>query len=234
MKLADLTDLTATYEFQQGDCAGGALRWSLSLDVTGDGVRDGSAWVYYGDTASGWTNCITGAAYQSGTNMLTLTDARWDNSQLNAFGGTYGQTLAQTRALFDNGTILHATLALDGGWAQNGDQVLKAGATGTVNGNTYTWQSGGSAFVDTCALPAATIQVAKGDIVADGEINEAAVQGSLADQGSAFRVVDCKYQYVLAIPSLAGSGTYRILIKIGGVSVPTPGSPDGKVKFDLK
>src|SRR4051794_24995154 len=75
MKLADLTDLSATYAFQQGDCAGGALRWSLSLDVNGDGVRDGSAWVYYGDTASGWTTC-TGAAYQSGTNMLSLNDAR--------------------------------------------------------------------------------------------------------------------------------------------------------------
>jgi hypothetical protein len=235
MKFADLRNLTASYQFVAGDCAWGALRWELSLDVDNDGSHDGNAWLYYGDTASGWTKC-TGVFSNSGVNMMTLTDARWDNSQLGSFGGTYGQTLAQTRALFNNATVLSATLPLDGGEGTAGlDQILAAGTTGTVNGNTYTWQSGsGSSFTDTCDLPAATIQVAKSDNVADGAINEDPVQGSLSDAGNAFRVVDCKYQYILSIPSLDGKGTYRVLIKIDGVSVPTPTSPDGKVKFDIK
>ncbi len=44
--------------------------------------------------------------------------------------------------------------------------------------------------------------------------------------------MDCKYQYVLSIPSLSGAGTYRVEILINNVSVPT--SPNAQVKFDLK
>jgi hypothetical protein len=65
-------------------------------------------------------------------------------------------------------------------------------------------------------------------------INEEPVQASLVDSGNSFRIVDCKYQYILSIPSLTGSGTYFTEIKIGGVTVPTPGSVGGKVTFDLK
>jgi hypothetical protein len=54
------------------------------------------------------------------------------------------------------------------------------------------------------------------------------------DVGNAFRVVDCKYQYVLSIPSLKGAGTYETEIWINGAKVPTPGSTDGRVKFDIK
>ena len=63
----------------------------------------------------------------------------------------------------------------------------------------------------------ARIQVAKSDTVTDGAINEAPVQGSLADDDNLFRVVDCKYMYNLSIPSLKGTaatvaGTYRVEI----------------------
>jgi hypothetical protein len=94
--------------------------------------------------------------------------------------------------------------------------------------------SGTGALAPTCNLPDATIQVGKTDPVADGAINEEPVQTSLADSGNAIRVVDCKYQYILSIPSLQGAGTYFVEIKIGGGTVPTPNSPGGKVKFDLK
>ena len=80
----------------------------------------------------------------------------------------------------------------------------------------------------TCDLPAATIEVGKGDPVVDGDVNEEPVQASLADDGNAFRVVDCKYQYILSIPSLTGPGTYEVQIWIDGVRVPTPASPGGK------
>ena len=46
--------------------------------------------------------------------------------------------------------------------------------------------------------------------------------------------MDCKYQYNLSIPSLAGNGTYYVQIEITGDIVPTPNSPAGKVTFDLK
>ena len=105
----------------------------------------------------------------------------------------------------------------------------------TVNGNVYQWNAGGNGqFSPTCTLPPATIEVSKNDPVVSGDINEAPVQGSLADDGNAFRVVDCKYQYILSIPSLQGKGTYEVQIWIDGVRVPTPGSPGGKVKFDIK
>ena len=60
------------------------------------------------------------------------------------------------------------------------------------------------------------------------------MQSSLADDGNAFRVVDCKYQYILSIPSLQGTGTYEVQLWIDGVHVPTPASAGGQVKFDIK
>jgi hypothetical protein len=83
-------------------------------------------------------------------------------------------------------------------------------------------------------LPVATIEVSMLSPNVDGSINEEPLQGSLADDGNVFRVVDCKYQYVLSIPSLVGKGTYRVEILINNVSVLTPGSPGGQVKFDIK
>ena len=216
----DITDLSATYDFALGDCHGGALRWSVRTSATQ------SVFIYYGDGPN-FTDCTTNN--QSGTNMVSLADLRFDTSQV---GGTFYDDYAGALALVGDDPIIRASLVLDGGWA--GDQRLEAGATATVNGNTYEWQSGGSDPVATCDLPPAEIQAGLGDVVVDGAINEAPVQGSLADTGSAFRVIDCKYQYILSIPSLPGPGTYRVLITIDGTSVPTPDSPDGKVKFDLK
>lgn len=49
-----------------------------------------------------------------------------------------------------------------------------------------------------------------------------------------------RYQYVLSIPSLPSTnlnprtGTYRVEILINNVSVPTPLSPGGEVRFDIK
>jgi hypothetical protein len=172
--------------------------------------------------------------------MLSLDDLRFDTSQFNwhtDFGsiqgsGTFYDSYADALALFGDRRVINTTLVVDSGWG--GNQRLTVSNT-TANDNVYQFvTAGGGAFAPTCNLPAATIQVGKVDPVVDGAINEEPVQGSLVDQGSSFRQVDCKYQYVLSIPSLAGAGTYYVEIKIGGVSVPTPSSPDGKVKFDLK
>jgi hypothetical protein len=147
-------------------------------------------------------------------------------------GGTFYDTYAHAVDLVGTMPIIRASLVIDSGWG--GNQRLTVSDT-TVNGNVYQFvSSGGGAFAPTCTLPAATIQVGKTDPVADGAINEEPVQASLVDSGNAFRVVDCKYQYVLSIPSLQGAGTYFVELKIGGVSVATPSSTGGKVKFDIK
>jgi hypothetical protein len=133
-------------------------------------------------------------------------------------------------------------LANGDGWTgfEGNTDALTVGVLG--NETTYNFEGVGTLptaqgpFAPTCDLPPATIQVGKTDAVADGDINEAPVQASLAENDNAFRVVDCKYQYNLSIPSLQaqGAGTYWVQIKINGVTVPTPNSPEGKVKFDLK
>jgi hypothetical protein len=218
---SDLTDLSASYAFTQGDHNGGSLRWSIRTDPTH------AVFIYYGD----YPNFTTGGNSQSGTNMIGLGDLRYDTSQY--VNGTFYDSYAHALTLVGNQPVTRASLVLDGGWAN--DQRLAAGTTATVNGNAYTWNSGGSGeLTDTCDLPTAKIEVNKTDPVEDGPINEAPVQGSLTDDGNTFRVVDCKYQYILSIPSLSGAGTYRVWITIGGDPVPTPDSADDKVKFDLK
>jgi hypothetical protein len=79
----------------------------------------------------------------------------------------------------------------------------------------------------TCDLPQATLKVTKIGVNVDPTpVNEAAYQGAF-DNGNVFRVVDCKYQYILAVQSLPGAGTYMIEIQIGGSTV-------GTANFDLK
>ena len=221
LTFSEITELSATYDFATGDCHGGSLRWSVRVSPTQ------SVFIYYGEGPN-FTDCTTDN--QSGVNMIALTDLRFDTSQV---GGTFYDDYDGAKALVGDETVTRASLLVDSGWG--GDQVLKAGTTATVNGNTYTWNAGGSGTLsDTCDLPTATIEVDKADVVVDGSINEEPVQGSLSDAGNTFRVVDCKYQYVLSVPTLKGVGTYRVLIEIDGVSVPTPSSAGGKVKFDLK
>ena len=77
----------------------------------------------------------------------------------------------------------------------------------------------------TCALPAATIALARtaGGIIEP--INESVYVMS-ADNGSYFRIDDCEYIYNLSSRAL-GTGTYRVDIMIDGVTI-------GSVTFKLK
>lgn len=75
-------------------------------------------------------------------------------------------------------------------------------------------------------LPLATLKVTKISGLGSGDVNETTVVQNF-DSGNAFRVVDCKYQYVLAIPSLNGAGGYKAEIQIAGNTV-------GTAMFDLK
>jgi hypothetical protein len=230
-----ISTLKTDYSFLQGNCGGGSLRWSVRVDVGNDGVaaNDGSVFIYYGAEPN-TTDCTTSDATsgtdsnQSGENMIGKTDLRYDTSQV---GGTFYDTYANAQTLVGNLTVIRASLVIDSGWFA-GDQVLNISNT-YVNDNVYQFvSSAGGSFTGTCDLPTATIEVSKNDPVVSGDINEAAVQASLADDGNAFRIVDCKYQYILSIPSLDGKGTYEVQIWINGTRVPT--SPNAKVMFDIK
>ena len=223
--------LSTDYAFTLGDCHGGSLRWSVRTSDTQ------ALFIYYGmpsefgnGAIGGCTPTSAGGANQSGVNMIGSSDLRYDTSQY--VGGTFYDTYEHAKTLMGSLPVVRASLVIDSGWG--GDQRLNVSNT-TVNDNTYQFvSSAGGAFAPTCSLPAATIQVGKTDPVADGQINEEPVQPSLVDSGNAFRIVDCKYQYVLSIPSLQGAGTYYVELRIGGVKVPTPNSTNGTVKFDLK
>jgi hypothetical protein len=231
----DITTLKTDYAFTQGDCHGGSLRWQVRTSPTQ------AVFIYYGaypqfgnGGVNGCTPASTLGVNQSGTNMVNQPDLRYDTSQY--AGGTFYDSYAHALFLMGSAAVTRVSLVIDSGWqnAPNGDQRLNVSNT-TVNDNVYQFvSSAGGSYVSTCDLPPATIEVSKDDPVASGDVNEAAVQGALADDGNAFRVVDCKYQYVLSIPSLQGSGTYEVQIWINGERVPTPASPGGQVKFDLK
>jgi hypothetical protein len=219
----DILTLKTDYAFTLGDCHLGSLRWSVRTSATQ------SVFIYYGDYPS-FTDCTTVLNNQSGMNMIGLSDLRYDTSQY--VGGTFYDSYAGAQALVGTTPVIRVSLVIDSGWA--GDQRLDVSNT-TVNDNVYQFvSSAGGTFTATCDLPPATIEISQGDPVVSGAVNEAPVQAALADDGNAFRVVDCKYQYILSIPSLGAKGTYEIQIWINGGRVPTPGSPGGHVKFDLK
>jgi len=221
LTFGQLTELKTDYTFTEGDCHGGSLRWSVRTSPTQ------SVFIYYGSAPS-FADCTT--ANQSDMNMIGDSDLRYDTSQY--ADGTFYDSYDHALELLADAPVIRASLVLDSGWA--GDQRASVSNT-TVNGNSYDFvTSSGGTLAPTCDLPPATIRVGQGDVVTDGEVNEAPVQSSLSDSGSAFRVIDCKYQYVLSIPSLQGKGTYEVQIWIGGARVPTPTSPGGKVTFDLK
>jgi hypothetical protein len=218
----DITTLKTDYSFTTGNCHGGSLRWSVRLtDNDSDPSNDPAIFIYYGDAPS-FTDCTTNS--QSGANMIGP-NLSYDTSQL---GGTFYDSYANALALASGRSVRRGSLALDSGWG--GDQRATVSNT-TVNGDEYDFVSGGGGgFAPTCTQPDATIYVNKTDGAATGPVSEEPVQSSLVSSGNAFRVIDCKYQYVLSIPSLRGAGTYEVKPLIGGIPVST-GTP---VKFDLK
>ena len=218
MTLDDITNLSATYDFTTGNCYGGSLRWQIE-------TAGGTVHVYYGE-APNWTNCDVGeAGDNNGDDMLSFSDLRYDTSQL--AGGTFYDSFADAQTLLGDTPITHLRFVVDSYWVS--DQILDP-PTVNVNGMTYTFDTGGSgSFAPTCDLPDANLYVNKIDGTATGIVNEEPVQQGLTDDGTLFRVVDCKYQYILSIPSLRGQGTYEVGVKIGTNPV-----LNETAQFDLK
>jgi hypothetical protein len=217
LTFGQLTNLSAVYQFTQGNCHGGALRWSVRTSPTE------SLFIYYG-AAPNFTDCTTvdgGSSSQSGVNMINRPELRYDTSQYP--GGTFYDSYANAVALLGSTPIIRASLVLDGGWAD--DQVINPLQNVTVNDNIFVPASGGS--TRTCELPLATIQITKTSGAASGAVNEPlTIQPN--DDNLQFRIVDCKYMYNLATSSLSGVGGYKVEAVING----TPAG--GAASFDLK
>jgi hypothetical protein len=217
MTFNEITNLSASYAFTLGDCHGGSLRWQVRTSPTQ------AVFIYYGTPPEFGNGGINGCApaSQSGSNLIGLSDLRYDTSQY--AGGTFYDTYAHTQALIGSTPILRASLVLDSGWAGNQRLTL---TSATVNDNTFT-PAPASAASPTCNLPTASIKVTKADGTPSGEVNEPiSVQPN--DSNLLFRVVDCKYMYNLATSSLSGVGTYTISVVINGVPASNP------AVFDLK
>jgi hypothetical protein len=230
----DISVLKTDYTFTLGDCHGGSLRWQVRTDP------DHAVFIYYGSNPQfgngGVDGCRPdmGGVNQSGVNLIGLSDLRYDTSQY--AGGSFYDSYEHTQTLIGNTPIVRASLVIDSGWqglSAATDQRLLVSNT-TVNDSVYQWDTGGSGtLAPTCDLPDAFIDVTRIDPTPEGTVNEATVYPqSSTDTGDQFRVVDCKYQYVLSIPSLPGKGTYDVEILIDGNPVATAGSSE--VSFDLK
>ena len=205
----DITELSAVYAFTLGDCHGGSLRWSVRVSPTQ------SVFIYYGDYPN-FTDCTTNS--QSGTNLISLTDLRFDTSQV---GGTFYDDYSGALALVGNMPIVRASLVLDSGWG--GDQRV------TVSSATFATAAFSDTFVPsppspltaTCPTQEATIRITKTDGAPTGDVNEPfSIQPQ--DNNGIFRIVDCKYMYNLATSSLSGAGKYEVYAVINGVPVENP------------
>jgi hypothetical protein len=236
--LSQVTQLIATYAFTHGNCQVGSLRWTLYLNDNGV-TRNLDIHYQPGENSLSDQFCQSGT---SGTNRVDLasTDPYVVINQFTyagtpytftsanpAYNTTYADAVSQLGGL----QVLGMNLILDSGWGAHGDQVITlTNATVGVGGaNPYTQTftpAPANALSPTCTLPAATLKITKISGTATGDVNETTVYPS-SDSGNAFRVVDCKYQYVLSIPSLSGAGTYKAEIQIGGTTV-------SSVNFDLK
>jgi hypothetical protein len=223
-----ITNLVANYTFTLGDCHGGSLRWSVRTSPTQ------SVFIYYGNPPAfgnsglqGCTSSANGGVNQSGTNMIGLSDMRYDTSQY--VGGTFYDTYAHARTLVGTTPIIRASLVLDSGWqgvAGSGDQRLTLDSA-TVNDNTFT-PAAATPLTKTCKLPPAAIKVTKTSGTPPlGLVNEP-ISVQPADTNGQFRIVDCKYMYNLAVSSLSGPGTYKVEAVINNQTA------DGAAYFSLK
>ena len=233
LTFSDITNLSADYEFTTGDCFGGSLRWTISVDHGGS-VK--LIHVYYGTPNNTLTppfQSCSGLNSGSGDNLIT-TGITPDRFEFQGAGGPVYTTYADMLALTNGGTdqVLSVQLTLDSGWMA--DQRANVSNV-TVNDNTWvpktiettTGATVMGAYAKTCALPAAELRWAKNDATPDGAINEAeSIQPK--DTGQFYRQVDCKYIYNLDVSSLNGQGTYTVWVRINGTNLPVPAT------FDLR
>jgi len=199
-----ITQLSAVYSFAQGNCGGGSLRWSVRVSPTQ------SVFIYYGDYPS-FGNCTSPT--QSGTNLIGLSDLRYDTSQV---GGTFYDTYAHAQALIGNTPIIRVSLVLDSGWQAN--QIVNlTSATVATAAFTDTFTPQAAPPTPVCPTQQALFGYIKQGTTPSGDVNEAmTIQPQ--DNDGVYRTVDCKYMYNLATSSLMGTGTYDVYATIDGTT----------------
>jgi hypothetical protein len=204
LTFSQITSLTASYQFTDGDCGGGSLRWEID-------TPNGNLFIYYGD-APNFSNC-PGSTW-SGVNMVGSSvngDLRYDTSQFQ--GGTFYDTYEHAKALLGSTPIDDVALVLDSGWVSDQRVTLTSAA---VNGNQFT-PLPQTSLSPTCVRtrPDATIEVTKLTGTTTQPVNEP-VSIQPKDDNLHFRKVDCKYMYNLATSSLDGIGHYEVDVVIDG------------------
>jgi hypothetical protein len=225
-----VTNLSATYNFTEGDCYVGSLRWTINTDA-------GNVYVYYGnpngDTSAGQS--CTGEYTETGKNLADPTDASLpvNRFEVEGAGSPVYIDHASAMTLAGSRNVNWVQLVVESGW--HADQKLDVSNV-TVNDNTWVPKSGSETilgattpgtFAKTCVLPPAEIAVTKTDSSVTGAINEVdSIQPK--DDGVYFRQVDCKYIYNLAVSSLKGQGTYKVYANIGETNLSDP------AVFDLR
>jgi len=214
LTFSQITNLSAVYSFSEGNCYGGSLRWEVDTAL-------GNLNIYYGAYPN-FTDCtsVGPTINQSGLNMISQGDLRYDTSQI--AGGAFYDTYAHAVALLGTTPIQDVALVLDSGW--HADQVVTPSNV-TVNTNTFVPANGGSTL--TCTLPTANIQIDTISGSPTGSVNEP-LTVQPADNNTQFRVVGCNYMYNLDTSSLSGAGRYEVQAVIGG----TPAT--GAAFFDLR
>jgi hypothetical protein len=238
--LAEISQLSAVYNFTVGDCHAGSLRWTVYLQDTDPDaptpVRNLDIHYQPGENGISDQFCQPGT---SGTNRADMTSAdpyvvinqfTYGGSPYtftSAYNVTYAEAISQLGGL----QVLGMNLIVDSGFAGN-ERVNLTSATVAVGGTnnyseTFTPQPP-SALAPTCDLPAnATIKITKTAGTPSGDVNEPiSIQPN--DSNGIFRVVDCKLMYNLATSSLSGVGTYHVYAVINGVSA------TNEAVFDLK
>ncbi len=120
LTLADVLELSAIYEFTDGDCAGGSTRWTVRLNDAG---TNRNLDIHYQPGAGG-VGQQTCAAGTSGRDMAdpTSTDPYVVIQEFNhapytftsGYNVTYDEAVTQLGSL----SVVGITLIVDGGWVQ--------------------------------------------------------------------------------------------------------------------
>ena len=217
---ADIAKLSAGYVFSDGDCAGGSLRWTVTLI---DGGTERNLDIHYQPGAGGLSQ-QTCAAGTSGLNLIGSTDTIYVTQEFNgtySFPSAYNNTYADAVTQLGGLPVVSASLIVDSGWGANGDQVVDlssatvgVASSATTYSETFT-PAAASALTGTCPTQQATIRVTKTDGTPTGDVSEP-ITIQPKDNNGIFRIVDCKYMYNLATSALSGAGSYTVYATIGG------------------
>ncbi|MEX2230210.1 MAG: hypothetical protein WEB13_11300 [Dehalococcoidia bacterium] len=109
---SSLSTLSTDFNVTDDNCGGGSPRIQLAVDTDGDGLSDGNVHIAFGPSPT-FTGCAPG--WQSTGNLIGNEDAgRYDYSQ---FGGSPFTTYSAAPALVLSGTVLRASVVVDGSWS---------------------------------------------------------------------------------------------------------------------